>query len=108
MARAQLPASQQRRIRFMLADVNDTDLVSLLEASMTGDMAAGWGSDNPTVSDAADGPAFTAAETANGGPETRASHADRAFDSLLIFCNNVAFNEGTIHRSRLPCARPLP
>ena len=30
------------------------------------------------------------------------SGGGRAFDSLLIFCNNVAFNQGTIHRYSSP------
>ena len=31
---------------------------------------------------------------------------ERAFDSLLIFCNNVAFNQGTIHRYCCPSPTP--
>lgn len=32
----------------------------------------------------------------------------RAFDSLLIFCNNVAFNQGTIHRCGSGKLNPKP
>ena len=106
MARAQLPAMQQRRISFTLADVNDIDLVSLLEASLTGNMSAGWGLDSHTGSTGGDGPAFPAADAGDGGLATTARRAHRAFASLLIFCNNVAFNEGTIHRCCLPFALP--
>ena len=107
-ARGQLPAAQHSRIRFVLADVNDTHLVSLLEGCLTGNMSTGWGPDSAAVSNGADGLTSPAAGSENGGLATKTRNAGRPFDSLLIFCNNVAFNEGTIHRCRLPFAPPLP
>ena len=79
----------------MLADVNDVDLVSLLEGSLVGSASTGWESDSLTAGNMVDAPACEIASSETGHA---AETADRAFDSLLLFCNNVAFNEGTIRR----------
>ena len=79
-------------------DINDTDLVSLLLCNLqTPD-----GSASRTYSHSASSAAETAvgpvAENQNGSGPLQSSLGRWASDSLLIFCNNVAFNEGTIHR----------
>ena len=96
--RARLPVVQQQRIRLLLDDINDTDLVSLLESSLE----AASASEGTAASKQAGCLAEMSTRPATGGQSNglkkEAPQTRRAFENLLIFCNNVAFNAGTIHR----------
>ena len=98
-ARARLPPAQQRRLRLIKDDINDTDLVSLLQSSLE---AADGMSSQADIGQKASSAAEVSAVLRNGGVHDadppQSPSGSRAFDSLLIFCNNVAFNAGTIHR----------
>jgi len=80
-------------------DINDTDLLSLLQSSLeAADESAKRMEGSQKVSSVAEPAAGQAAEGQVDSDPPHLLPQRRAFDSLLIFCNNVAFNAGTIHR----------
>lgn len=80
-------------------DINDTDLLTLLQNSLDAtDECAKRTEDSQKASSVAEPAAGQAAAGRQDGKPPQSAPDRRAFGSLLIFCNNVAFNAGTIHR----------